>query len=161
MDLAKRKEAEFIRRINRAKELKIIIPEELNPQSRIRGVYCFVAVKQDQKIPFYIGKSNNIFLRMFQGGSSHLNDYLRGVRRTEVHRQIEKYIENGYHIEIRILKKVEYTGDTFAQDANRLALVELKELVEYQDKGFCLEQLSEAVKGKYEREEWEGKFLNL
>lgn len=83
------------------------------------------------------------------------------MRITEVHQKIEKFLENGYHIEIRILKRVEYIGDTFEQDANRLALAESEELVACQDKGFCLEQLSAAVKGKHERGAWEDKFLNL
>ena len=36
-------------------------------------------------------------------------------------------MKKGYVIEVRILKKVRYKGDSFIQDANRLALAELKE----------------------------------
>ena len=50
-------------------------------------------------------------------------------------------------------------GDAFEKDANRLAFAELKELIKYQKMGFCLKQLSEAVKEKYERIEWESKYL--
>ena len=158
--MTQREEEEFSKRIKKANELGIKIPRELTPKSCVRGVYGFFAVKNmNEEIPFYIGKSNNIFLRMF-GKSSHLNDYLRDVRKTEVHRSIEKFLQDGYHIEIRILKKVEYTGEHFESDANKLAFAELKELVECQDKGFCLKQLSEAVKEKYERIEWETKFPN-
>lgn len=89
------------------------------------------------------------------GKNSHLNDYLRGVRKTDVHKKIEKYLNDGYEIEIRILQKIDYIGDSFEKDANRLALAELQELVNYQDMGGCQKQLSEAVKEKYERIEWE------
>lgn len=155
--LTGREEKVLIDRISEAKEQKILIPKELTTRSCVRGVYGFFAVKMNEEIPFYIGKSNNIFLRMF-GRSSHLNSYIRGLRNTPVLQNIEKYLETDYHIEIKILKKVKYKGDNFESDANRLALAELKELVEYQDKGFCLVQLSEAVKEKYERIEWETKF---
>ena len=37
--------------------------------------------------------------------------------------------DTGYKIEVRILKEVEYVGDSFIQDANRLALTELEEIV--------------------------------
>lgn len=158
--MTQREEEEFSKRMKKANELNILIPQELTPKSCVRGVYGFFAVKNmNKEIPFYIGKSNNIFLRMF-GRGSHLSNYLRGVRKTEVHRSIERFLEDDYHIEIRVLNKVEYTGDYFESDANRLALAELKELVKYQDKGFCLMQLSEAVKEKYERIEWETKFPN-
>lgn len=156
--MTSREKAEFIKRINMANEKSIHIPEELRPESCIRGVYGLFAVNNKEEIPFYIGKSNNIFLRMFSK-NSHVYSYMRGVRKTEVHNMMERYLNQGYIIKIRILKKVRYVGDTFKKDANRLAFAELKELIKYQKMGFCLEQLSEAVKEKYERIEWESKYL--
>ena len=58
-------------------------------------------------------------------------------------------------LRLEFFKKIDYIGDSFEKDANRLALAELQELVNYQDMGGCQKQLSEAVKEKYERIEWE------
>ncbi|BDF68135.1 hypothetical protein CE91St43_21070 [Oscillospiraceae bacterium] len=145
---------EFNRRLNKIKELGIYVPKEMTPESKIRGVYGFFVKLDVNNTCFYIGKSNNIFLRIF-GNTSHLNDYLRDIRRTDVHKKIEKYLNDGHEIEIKILQKIDYIGDSFEKDANRLALAELQELVKYQDMGGCQEQLSEAVKERYERIEWE------
>lgn len=154
--MTKREEKEFLKRIEKAKLNNIFVQEEIKINSHIRGVYGFFAKKGDKEIPFYIGKSNNIFIRMFTG---HIYDYLRGVRKTDVHKRIEDFLEKGYIIEVRVLKRVRYKGDSFIQDANRLALAELKEIVKQQNKGFCIteDQISEAVK-KYEKNEWNDKF---
>lgn len=154
--MTKREEKEFLKRIEKAKLNNIFVQEEITINSHIRGVYGFFAKKGDKEIPFYIGKSNNIFIRMFTG---HIYHYLRGVRKTDVHKRIEDFLEKGYIIEARVLKRVRYKGDSFIQDANRLALAELKEIVKQQNKGFCIteDQISEAVK-KHEKKEWDGKF---
>lgn len=157
VDMTKREKNEFLKRISNAQSMNIFVQDEIKLNSHIRGVYGFFAKKDDEEIPFYVGKSNNIFYRMFTG---HIYDYLRGVRNTEVKKRIEDFLKKGYVIEIRILKKVRYKGDSFIQDANRLALAELKEIVKQQNKGFCIteDQISEAVKQKAEKEEWNDKF---
>lgn len=140
--MTKREEKEFLKRIEKAQLNNIFVQDEIKPNSHIRGVYGFFAKNDDEEIPFYIGKSNNIFIRMFKG---HIYHYLRGVRNTDVHKRIEDFLKKGYIIEIRILKRVRYKGDSFIQDANRLALAELKEIVKQQSKGFCIteDQISE------------------
>ena len=150
MDMTIREEKEFSKRINAAKLLNIFVQDEILRNSHIRGVYGFFAKKDDEEIPFYVGKSNNIFNRMFTG---HIYHYLRGVRNTDVQKRIEDFLKKGYVIEVRILKKERYKGDSFIQDANRLALAELKEIVKQQNKGFCIteDQISEAVKQKTEK----------
>lgn len=155
--MTKREEKNLFKRVEEAKLTNIFVQEEIEPTSHIRGVYGFFAKKGDEEIPFYIGKSNNIFMRMFKG---HIYHYLRGLRNTGVQKRIEDFIEKGYSIEIRILKRVKYKGDSFIQDANRLALAELKEVVKQQSKGFCIteDQISEAVKKDCEMQEWKDKF---
>lgn len=150
---------EFKKRISDAKSHKIFVEDRIKPDICIRGVYGFFATKEKEEIPFYIGKSNDIFTRMFGG---HIYDYLRGVRRTEVQKNIEYFLSKGYHINVRILRVVEYKGDSFIQDANRLALAELQEIVNQQDKGFCIteDQISESVKKIHERKEWNNRFKN-
>lgn len=156
--MTKREENELLKRISNAQSLNIFVQDEINLNSHIRGVYGFFAKKDDEEIPFYVGKSNNIFSRMFTG---HIYDYLRGVRNTEVQKRIEDFLKKGYVIEVRILKTVEYKGDSFIQDANRLALAELTEIVNQQDRGFCIteDQISEAVKQNFEKKEWNNQFI--
>ena len=156
--MTRRQENEFLKRMEAAKSNNIIVPEKMTLSSEIRGVYGFFAIKGDEEVLFYIGKSNNIFNRMFSGG--HIYHYLRGVRKTDVQKRMAYYLENGYKIEVRILKEVEYVGDSFIQDANRLALAELEEIVNQQSKGFCItdDMLSEAVKKKSEEKTWNDLF---
>ena len=150
----------YEQKIEMAKSININVQEEINPDSCIRGVYGFYAVKDMEEIPFYVGKSINIFCRMFKGG--HISDYLSGVRKNGVQKRIKEYLEKGYVIKVRILRKVEYIGDGFVQDANRLALAELEEIVRMLEQGYCLtdDQISEAVKTKSERQVWNDKFEN-
>ena len=61
MDITKREENEFLKRIEEAKLRNIFVQEKIKPNSHIRGVYGFFAKRDDEEIPFYIGKSNNIF----------------------------------------------------------------------------------------------------
>ena len=93
-------------------------------------------------------------MRMFGKGSTHIYGYERGVRKEQLQVKMDNYLKEGKKIEVRVLEEVPFMGDSFAQDANRLALAELKILVQYQDNGFCLGQLSEAVKAKRESEIW-------
>lgn len=155
--MTEREEKEFLKRIDHAKLNQIFVQDEIKLNSHIRGVYGFFAVKGNEAIPFYIGKSVDIFSRMFTG---HIYDYLRGARNTAVHEHMENYLEKGYTIEVRILKKVEYKGDSFIQDANRLALAELEEIVNQQNQGFCItkDQISEAVKKQSEERAWNNEF---
>ena len=53
---------------------------------------------------------------------------------------IDKYIKDGYKIEIEIIK-VEYKDTSFSRAAHRLALAEISEIVKYQREGQCLEQM--------------------
>lgn len=148
--MTQREEEEFLKRIEKAKDKNIFVQKEIALNSHIRGVYCFYARKVNEEIPFYIGKSYNIFMRMFKG---HIYNYLRGVRNTEVQKRMENYLDNNYFIEVRILKRVDYEGDSFIQDANRLALAELEEIVKQQSKGLCItkDQLSETIKPTEEK----------
>lgn len=152
-EMSLRVKNELLKRVNNAVNEKIFIPNELTPNSHIRGVYCFYAVKEEE-IPFYIGKSNNIFNRMFNE-NGHIYAYLRNKgkdpsaqKQTDVQKRIARYLNDNYIIKVKILRNVEYIGDSFIQDANRLALAELEEIVAQQRKGLCLtkDQLSEAVK---------------
>lgn len=154
--MTQREEQEFLKRIEKAKDKNIFVQKEIGINSHVRGVYCFYAKRENEEIPFYIGKSNNIFMRMFTG---HIYNYLRGVRNTDVQKRMENYLDNNYSIEVRVLKRVDYVGDSFIQDANRLALAELEEIVKQQNKGLCItkDQLSESIKPS-EENAWNEQF---
>lgn len=72
--MTQREEQEFLKRIEKAKDKNIFVQKEIALNSHVRGVYCFYAKRETEEIPFYIGKSNNIFMRMFTG---HIYNYLR------------------------------------------------------------------------------------
>lgn len=150
---------EFLRRVNNAKEQNIFVEDDINIDNQVRGIYCFFAKKDEEEIPFYVGKSNNIFFRMFNG---HVYHYLRGVRSTDVQKHMEEYLKEDYEVEVRILRRIDYIGDGFIQDANRLALAELEEIVKMQNKGYCItdDQISESVKRRSEKQAWEDLFGN-
>ena len=158
--MTERVKKELLERISNDKSRNINVEESIEIDSCNRGVYGFFAIKENEEIPFYIGKSNDIFTRMFGG---HIYDYLRGVRKTGVQKNIESFLSKGYEINVRILKVVEYKGDSFIQDANRLALAELNEIVNQQNNGFCIteDQISEAVKKIHERKDWNSKVENF
>ena len=158
--MTERVKKELLERISNAKSRNIIVEERIELVRCIRGVYGYNKIKEKEEIPFYIGKSNDIFTRIFGG---HIYDYLRGVRKTGVQKNIESFLSKGYEINVRILKVVEYKGDSFIQDANRLALAELNEIVNQQNNGFCIteDQISEAVKKTHERKDWNSKVENL
>lgn len=92
--------------------------------------------------------------------NSKVSDHHAIIPTANVQKRMAYYLENGYKIEVRILKEVEYVGDSFIQDANRLALAELEEIVNQQSKGFCItdDMLSEAVKKKSEEKAWNDLF---
>lgn len=66
---------------------------------------------------------------------------------------IDKYINQGYIIQIEIIP-VEYHDEFFSRAAHRLALVEIREIVKYQNLGQCLEQIPEGV-GMNEEKFWQ------
>ena len=78
--------------------------------------------------------------------------YLNNNLSKLVPRIINKYIKAGYKIEIKITP-VDYTDTSFSRAAHRLALAEIREIVKYQKKGQCLEQMPEGV-GENEEKFW-------
>lgn len=78
--------------------------------------------------------------------------YLNNNLSKLVPRIINKYIKAGYKIEIKITP-VDYTDTSFSRAAHRLALAEISEIVKYQKKGQCLEQMPEGV-GENEEKFW-------
>lgn len=112
----------------------IDLSENLLCGEPIRGIYGFFKQKAGVKKCFYIGRSYDIAARIFQ----HIID-------TEklVFELIEKYQAHGYQISAEILEVVQYEGDNYYRDMQRLAFSEYNLIEQYQRKGECLHQLPE------------------
>ena len=142
-----------------AKAKNIFLPEEILKR-KIVGVYGFFAVKEDENFCFYIGKSTNVKRRLLKSGEGHVSNYLNGNYKNIVPEKMYDLQEKGYKIEVKILQEVDYKSEKFTIAEHRLALAELQEIVKYQEKGQCLEQLLEGV-GDKERKYWETAFKIL
>ena len=78
---------------------------------------------------------------------------LKSANEGKAFEKIQKdLIKAGYKIEIKITP-VDYTDTSFSRAAHRLALAEISEIVKYQKKGQCLEQMPEGV-GENEEKFW-------
>lgn len=142
----------FREKFEAAKQCKISLPENILDND-IVGVYGIFANKEDSEdICFYIGKATNIRNRLLLSGG-HVYRYLHEDYSWLVPKLIKEYIENGYEIEVRILKEVNYEDECFSRAAHILAFEELKYITEYQKKGQCLTQKPEGV-GKNEEAYW-------
>ena len=141
-------------KISVAKELKIHIPDTLASGKAIVGVYGFFAIKDEVEECFYIGKATNMAGRILGASDGHVYMYLQQNMTKFVPRKIDEYIKQGYRIEVRILEQIDYRDTSFSKAAHRLALAELQKIVEYQEKGQCLDQRPEGA-GGYAEKYWE------
>lgn len=143
----------FKEKISLAKENNIIIPSNLADKENIVGVYKIFGRRNERRICLYIGKSTNIAYRLLGSGGGHIYMYLNHNLSKLVPCIIDKYIKDGYIIEIEIIE-VEYNDTSFSRAAHRLALAEISEIVKYQKEGQCLDQMPEGV-GMDEEKFWE------
>ena len=143
----------FKEKISLAKDNNIIIPSDLADKENIVGVYKIFGRKNERRTCLYIGKSTDIAYRLLGSGGGHIYMYLNHNLSKLVPCIIDKYIKDGYIIEIEIIK-VEYNDTSFSRAAHRLALAEISEIVKYQKEGQCLDQMPEGV-GMNEEKFWE------
>jgi hypothetical protein len=134
-----------------AKENGITIPEGILNKN-IVGIYEFFKIKGNEEFCFYIGKSTNIAYRLLGSSSGHIYMYINNNFSKTVPLKIKEYRDDGYDIEVKILE-VDYYDNSFSKAAHRLALVELQEIVKYQEMGQCQFQVPEGV-GKNEEKFW-------
>ena len=141
-----------------AKNEGIIIPDILDIQTSgevVVGVYGFFAIKDEVEECFYIGKATNMAGRIL-GSKGHVHMYLNNNMTKFVPQKIAEYLaaKQGWRIEVRILEQIDYHDTSFSKAAHRLALAELQKIVEYQEKGQCLDQRPEGA-GGYAEKYWE------
>lgn len=141
-------------KISVAKKHSIDIPDVLASGKAIVGVYGFFAIKDEVEECFYIGKATNMAGRILGASDGHVYMYLQRNMTKFVPEKIDEYIKQGYRIEVRILEQIDYHDTSFSKAAHRLALAELQKIVEYQEKGQCLDQRPEGA-GGYAEKYWE------
>ena len=154
--MTKRQLNEYKKRFSKATELGINLPASLLTEEKIRGVYGIYKIDEDSETCIYVGKSNNILVRLL-GGDGHVNAVIKGYLGKDLPKQIKDLLDGGYKVEARILKRVPYEPDkSFEFNANYLCYREIKALLDMQSTGQCEGQLYEAVK-KDEIKDWEMK----
>lgn len=141
-------------KISVAKKHSIDIPDVLASGKAIVGVYGFFAIKDEVEECLYIGKATNMAGRILGASDGHVYMYLQRNMTKFVPEKIDEYIKRGYRIEVRILEQIDYHDTSFSKAAHRLALAELQKIVEYQEKGQCLDQRPEGA-GGYAEKYWE------
>lgn len=145
----------YEKKIKKAKESRITVPENILGKN-IVGIYKIFKVKEGEKYCFYIGKSSNIAYRLLGSSHGHIYIYLNydssKIKKYKVPSKIKEYLDEGYDIKVEIIE-VDYYDTSFSKAAHRLALVELQEIVKYQEKGQCKFQTPEGV-GKSEKNFW-------
>lgn len=142
-------------KIEEAKKQRIYLPDNVL-KKQIVGVYGFFATKENERrCCFYIGKSTDIASRLLDSEfKGHLHYYLKGEFSKLVPKNIKKYLDLGYDIEVEILDEIDYEDTSFSRAAHRLVLAEIQQIVKYQELGQCLEQLPDGV-GSNEKKYWE------
>lgn len=139
-------------RIQEAERNDVFISDVLKNESDIRGIYGIFSLKNDEKTCLYIGRAHNIINRFFDY-NGHIAGYLRnnGKDNKLISRLINDSRNKKCTIFIDMLEKVEYQGDDYYRDMQRLVYAEYKWIEKYQRQGECLNQLPEGnwIKKEY------------
>ena len=86
-------------RLEKAKMRNITIPSEILEKD-IVGVYNFLAIIEDEKVFFYIGKSTNIRERLLSS-NGHINLFFKESEKL-VKSEIKYYLYQNYEILVEI-----------------------------------------------------------
>lgn len=125
-----------------AKRCGVCLPQDVLKKNYV-CVYGFFALKDDEEFCFYVGKATDLNDRMLSSNNGHIHKYINGFYSKTVPGLMKKYHDEGYEIEVRILKEVDYRDTNFTRAAHRLALAEYEQIVHYQEMGQCLDQKPE------------------
>lgn len=141
---------ETIKWINTVMKNKLFIDEEiLNYEEPIIGIYGIFVKNDTEEICAYVGRSINIYHRMFRG-DGHFVKLRKGISDNSA---LRKAMQNkNEKIIVRVLDKVEFQYDTYCQDMQRLASRECHFIDKYQALNQCLEQLPDG--SNMERSDW-------
>lgn len=150
----------YRQKVDAARLQGIEIPNMILCSNPIAGVYKFCYFNpnnSDDAGCFYIGKASSLAYRLLDSSGGHIHLFLKNyIENNFVPTKIKEYLNNGYRIKV-VIKEIDYSDTSFSRAAHRLALAELQEIVNCQEKGECLEQMPEGV-GKYEKNFWDNNF---
>lgn len=125
---------------------KIFLPDKIKDSEKpIRGIYGIFTNEEEVEFCEYIGKSTNIYERMFIG-EGHLCKIMRGEHYLSKLNEIADG-ECTATIIIKILEEVPYhTEDNYYKDIQLLAQKENDFISKYQKLNQCLNQLPEGTR---------------
>lgn len=115
----------------------------LDYNQKIRGIYG-IFVEGNTKHCVYVGKSNNIYKRMF-GGHGHITKLIKGIHTNSVLKGAMGSDPLYQKIYVEVLKEVPYQFDNYYKDMQRLASAENYYIDYYQDLDQCLHQVPEGT----------------
>ena len=109
---------------------------------KLRGIYG-IFVQDDTKRCVYVGRSSNIYRRMF-GGDGHITNLMKGFHTNPELKEAMQDIDNK-KISIEILKEVPFQYDDYYKDMQRLASAENSFIDQFQNMDQCLHQVPEGT----------------
>lgn len=132
-------------------ENKIIVDEKiLNYEKPIIGIYGIFVRNETKELCAYVGRSINIYSRMFKGDNAHLVKLRKGICENSV---LNKAMENkNEKINVKVLEEVVFRYDSYCKDMQRLASRECYYIDYYQNMDQCLEQLPDG--SNMEESDW-------
>ena len=121
------------------KQDKILVEQKiLDSKNPIRGIYGIFVLDKNNERCVYVGRSGNIYLRMFSTDDAHLLKLRKGI--CENHEMNNAMKNSNEKIEIRVLAEVPCLYDNYNKDMQRLASKENFYIDYYQGLNQCLEQ---------------------
>lgn len=131
---------ETVKWINGEMKNKISVSLEILDSKNNRGIYGIFVVDKSNSNEFcaYVGKSTNIYKRMFCGKKAHLVKLKEGKLYNSV---ISEAMQNeDKRIDIRVLEEVTFQYVNYNKDMQYLASRECYYIDKYQKLNQCLEQ---------------------
>jgi hypothetical protein len=127
---------------------KIIIQQEIFDASNpIIGIYgIFISIDKQERC-VYVGRSNNIYRRMFSGDDAHIVKLKKGIGENK---EINSAMQNqNAKIIVKVLETVRYDYENYNKDMQTLASRENHYIDIYQELGQCLEQRPDGSNMEY------------
>lgn len=126
----------------------------LDYNNPIRGVYgIFIDNKYENKKCVYVGRSTNIYNRMFKYNHGHISKIKENEHFISELNKVNEEIDVKVFVEI--LEYVDLVFDDYYKDMQRLASAENFHINKYQSKNQCLNQVPEGT--HMTKEEWNNK----
>lgn len=126
----------------------------LNYNSPIRGIYgIFIKNKNEDKKCVYVGRSTNIYYRIFNSYSGHISNIKKKEHFISELNEANEDVDIKVFVEV--LEEVTFEFDNYHKDMQRLASAENYYIDRYQSRNQCLNQVPEGT--HMTLKEWENK----